>query len=61
MTNRVLRLVYDTSPHITVDDRFLYLFLGHNFDHDTPTHCTCQKKAGKGVEGRGGYDKKRCI
>ena len=32
------------SPHITADARFLYLFLGHNFDHDTPTHCTCQKK-----------------
>ena len=45
-------------PHITADARFLYLLLGHNFDHDTPTHCTCQKKR---AEGRGRHDKERCI
>ena len=36
-----------SSPHITADARFLYLFLGHNFDHDTPTHCTYQKTSRK--------------
>ena len=50
-----------SSPYITADAKFLYLFLGHNFDHDTPTYCTKQKKAGNRMEGRGGYDKERCI